>query len=35
VYGKSNVSTLGHSQGAMIASEVGKKSKEIIKLNHS
>jgi len=32
-YGKSNVSTLGHSQGAMIASEVGKKSKEIIKLN--
>ena len=32
-YGKSNVSTVGHSQGAMIASEVGKNSKEIIKLN--
>ena len=32
-YGKENVSTLGHSLGSKIASEVGKDSKEVINLN--
>lgn len=32
-YGAANVTTLGHSLGAKIAEEVGKKSKEVITLN--
>lgn len=32
-YGKSNVSTLGHSQGSILARELGKDSKEIINVN--
>jgi hypothetical protein len=32
-YGAKNVSTLGHSQGSVLARELGKNSKEIINLN--
>ena len=32
-YGKENVSTLGHSQGAILARELGKGGKEVISLN--
>ena len=32
-YGSQNVSTLGHSQGAMLASKHGKNSKEVISVN--
>jgi len=32
-YGAENVSTLGHSQGAVLSRELGKNSKEIINLN--
>jgi hypothetical protein len=32
-YGANNVSTLGHSQGKVLASKLGKNSKEIINLN--
>lgn len=32
-YGKENISTLGHSQGAILARELGKGGKEVISLN--
>jgi hypothetical protein len=32
-YGKENISTLGHSQGAVLARKLGKNTKEIINLN--
>ena len=32
-YGASNISTIGHSQGAILAREFGKNSKEVITLN--
>jgi len=32
-YGASNITTIGHSQGAILARELGKKTKEIITLN--
>lgn len=32
-YGKSNISTLGHSQGAVLARELGKDTKQIINVN--
>lgn len=32
-YGASNISTIGHSQGAILARELGKNTKEVITLN--
>lgn len=32
-YGKSNISTLGHSQGSVLARELGKDTKQIINVN--
>lgn len=34
-YGKLNISTLGHSQGGLLAGELGKDTKEIITLNRA